>query len=162
MTDRTLRRDIERLRELGYRIDATRGSSGGYRLAAGNRMPPLLLTDDETVTIAIGLRLAATQGIAGAEETTVGALAKLEQVLPPALRERVNAVAAAVSPQSPRGGPVSPELLGQLALACRDHEQVRFAYRAADGTRSERRVEPAGLAAVQRSWFLVCFDLDRD
>src|SRR4029079_18367567 len=100
----------------------------------GNRMPPLLRTDDETVTIAIGLRLAATQGIAGAEETTVGALAKLEQVLPPALRELLTAVAAPVSPQSPRGAPVSPELLGQLALACRDHEQVRFAYRAADGT----------------------------
>lgn len=162
VTGRTLRRDIDRLRELGYRVEATRGSAGGYRLEAGAELPPLLLTDDEAVTMAVGLRVAATQGIADGEQTTLSALAKFEQVLPAALRQRVNALAVAVQSLTPRGDPISAELLGQLALACRDHERIRFSYVAADGAASQRVVEPHSLVAAGRTWFLVCWDLRRD
>lgn len=162
VTGRTLRRDVERLRELGYRIDATRGSAGGYRLVAGSRLPPLLLNDDEAVTIAIGLRTAATQGIVDGEQTSLSALAKFEQVLPSGLRERVNALVDYVRPQTSRTEPVSSELLGQLALACRDHERVRFHYVSVNAVESSRRVDPHSLVAADRHWFLVCWDLDRD
>lgn len=162
VTGRTLRRDIDRLRELGYRIEATRGVAGGYRLAAGSELPPLLLSDDEAVALAIGLRLAATQGLVDGELTSLTALAKFEQVLPSALRQRVNALAASVQSATPRGGPISPELLGQLALACRDRERVRFGYSAADGAESTRLVEPHSLVTAERNWFLLCWDLNRN
>ncbi|MEF2976064.1 helix-turn-helix transcriptional regulator [Subtercola sp. YIM 133946] len=162
VTGRTLRRDIERLRELGYRVVAERGAQGGYRLEAGSQLPPLLLTNDEAVTMAIGLRLAAAQGLVDGALTTQTALAKFEQVLPSAVRERVNALAATISPETPRGAPVAGELLGQLALACRDRERIRFAYTAGDGTESARVVEPHSLVAARRSWFLVAWDLQRD
>ena len=162
ITTRTLRRQIDGLRELGYEIASTPGAGGGYRLTAGNRMPPLLLTDEESVAVAVGLRIVATTGIADAESTTLSALAKFEQVLPPALRERVNAIGLSVEPQAPRGGFVSSELLGALALACRDHERIRFRYTAADGAETRRLVEPHSLVAADRKWFLVSWDLDRD
>jgi predicted DNA-binding transcriptional regulator YafY len=162
VTERTLRRDIERLRELGYRVAAERGVLGGYRLEAGSQLPPLLLSNDEAVTMAIGLRLAATQGLVDGALTTQTALAKFEQVLPAAVRERVNALAATIIPETPRGRPVAGELLGQLALACRDHERIRFAYVAGDGAETSRVVEPHSLVATRRSWFLVCYDLQRD
>jgi predicted DNA-binding transcriptional regulator YafY len=162
VTERTLRRDVDRVRELGYRIDSVRGPLGGYRLEAGSQLPPLLLTDDEAVTMAIGLRVAATQGLVDGELTTQTALAKFEQVLPSALRHRVAAIASHLQPQTPRGTPVSQELLGQLALACRDSERVRFHYVAADGSETDRVVEPQALVAATRDWFLVCWDLQRD
>jgi len=163
VTGRTLRRDIERLRELGYRVEATRGSAGGYRLEAGAALPPLLLSDDEAVVMAIGLRLAAAQGLVDGEMTTLSALAKFEQVLPSALRQRVNALAASVQTNSfsPRTAAVSPDLLGQLALACRDHERIRFRYIAGDGEETDRTVEPHSLVARDRVWFFVCWDLRR-
>ena len=142
VTPRTLRRDVERLRDLGYRVESVPGAGGGYRLEAGAALPPLLLTDDEAVTMAIGLRVAATQGLADGATTTLTALAKLEQVLPGPLRQRVNALAAAVQPSAPNQPAVSPELLGQLALACRDHERIRFAYTSALGEATDRQVEP--------------------
>lgn len=161
VTERTLRRDIERLRELGYRVEAERGAVGGYRLEAGSQLPPLLLTDDEAVTMAIGLRVAATQGLVDGEQTTLSALAKFEQVLPSALRRRVNALAQHVRSVTPRGVPVSTGMLGRIALACRDHERIRFHYVAASGAATDRVVEPHSLVAAERNWFLVAWDLAR-
>src|SRR5690606_9593822 len=127
VTQRTVRRDVDRLRELGYRIESTSGATGGYRLDAGGAVPPLLLTDEEAVAMAIGLRVAASQRLVAGPETTLTALAKLEQVLPAPLRRRVNALAETVQPAGlTAGAPVSSDVLGELALACRDHERVRF------------------------------------
>ena len=163
VTERTVRRDVERLRELGYRIESAPGATGGYRLEAGSAVPPLLLTDDEAVAMAIGLRVAAEQRLIGGPETTLTALAKLEQVLPAALRRRVNALADAVQPAGIRtGAAVSPAVLGELALAVRDHERVRFSYTSATGAVTSRRVEPHALAPADRHWYLLCWDLDRD
>ena len=127
VSERTLRRDVERLRDLGYRIESAPGADGGYRLEAGSAVPPLLLTDEEAVTMAVGLRLAAIQRLTGGPETSLSALAKLEQVLPARLRRRVNALAGFLQPTGPDGPLVSPEDLGEIALACRDRERMRFA-----------------------------------
>lgn len=162
VTTRTLRRDVDRLRDLGYRVESVPGAAGGYRLEAGSAMPPLLLTDEEAVTMAIGLRVAATQGLTHGADTTLTALAKLEQVLPPALRQRVNALGGYVQPARTTGPPVSAELLGQLAMACRDQERIRFAYVAATGAGSRRLVEPHSLVVAERAWFLVGWDVERD
>jgi predicted DNA-binding transcriptional regulator YafY len=161
ITDRTLRRDVERVRELGYRVEAVRGPLGGYRLEAGGQLPPLLLTDDEAVTMAIGLRVAAQYGLVDGELTTQTALAKFEQVLPSALRRRVNALATSVQAETPRSPTVSQELLGELALACRDLERIRFSYEDGRGDRTERVVEPNALVSASRNWFLVGWDLRR-
>lgn len=163
VTARTVRRDVDRLRELGYRIESAPGAAGGYRLEAGSAVPPLLLTDDEAVAMAIGLRVAASARLISGPETTITALAKLEQVLPAALRRRVSALADSVQPAGLNAGAVvSTEVLGELALACRDHERVRFAYTSALGEMSARRVEPHALAPAERHWYLLCWDLDRD
>lgn len=163
VTERTVRRDVDRLRELGYRVESTPGAAGGYRLEAGSAVPPLLLTDDEAVTMAIGLRVAATQQLVGGAEVTLTALAKLEQVLPSALRQRVNALAAAVQPPRIGDAPVvSPVVLGEIALATRDHERLRMRYVDGAGAETVRRVEPHALAPSGRKWFLLCWDLDRD
>ncbi len=162
VTPRTLRRDVDRLRELGYAIVAERGAAGGYRLEAGERLPPLLLSDDEAVAVAVGLRVAATRGLIDGEHTTLAALAKFEQVLPPTVRERVNALGRFVEAGAPRDHGVSPEMLGQLALACRDRERVRFRYTARDGTDSERVAEPSSLVVAERAWYLVAWDVRRE
>lgn len=163
VTERTVRRDVERLRELGYRIESAPGVAGGYRLEAGSAVPPLLLTDEEAVAMAIGLRVAAAQRLVGGPETALTALAKLEQVLPAPLRRRVTALADAVQPAGIRTGEaVSTEVLGELALACRDHERVRFTYTAASGDVSKRRVEPYTLAPADRHWYLLCWDVERE
>lgn len=162
VTERTVRRDIDGLRELGYRIESTPGVLGGYRLEAGSTVPPLLLDDDEAVAIAVGLRVAAAQRLVGGPDTTISALAKLEQVLPAALRRQVSALATAMTPSAPgQGAPVEAALLGELGLACRDNERLRFSYTALDGTVSARRVEPHALAPAARNWYLVAWDLDR-
>ncbi|WP_035845177.1 helix-turn-helix transcriptional regulator [Kitasatospora azatica] len=159
---RTIRRDIERLRELGYPVQASMGAIGGYRLAAGKAMPPLLLEDEEAVAIAVGLRTAAGSAVSGIEEASVRALAKLEQVLPSRLRRRVSALGAATVPL-PGGGPgVDPELLAVLAGAVAGPERLRFGYQAGDGARSRRLVEPHRLVATGRRWYLVAFDNDRE
>jgi predicted DNA-binding transcriptional regulator YafY len=161
---RTLRRDVDRLRELGYPVDATPGVSGGYRLAAGSHLPPLLLEDDEAVAIAVGLRAAAGASIAGIEETALRAMAKLEQVLPDRLRRRVTAVHGNVSQLrwNVEGPTVDSEALAVLAQACRDHEQVRFDYQRRDGEDSRRLVEPHQLVSVGRRWYVAAWDVRRD
>jgi predicted DNA-binding transcriptional regulator YafY len=136
VSPRTVRRDVERLRNLGYPVRATLGAAGGYGLEAGAAMPPLLLDDEEAVAIAVGLRAATGGAVEGIGEASVRALAKLEQVLPARLRRRVSALHAATTPLSgpPAGPALDPATLTALAAACRDHERVRFAYRdAGDG-----------------------------
>ena len=162
VTDRTVRRDIDRLRELGYPVDATTGTAGGYRLASGRDLPPLLLEDDEAVAIAVGLRTASS-GVHGVAEAAVRALAKLEQVLPARLRAQVAAVGAATVAM-PEGTVASadPETVAVLAIACRDHELVSFDYRRRDGTSSHRRVEPHSLVTAYRRWLLLAFDPQAD
>lgn len=161
---RTLRRDVERLRDLGYDVDATPGVAGGYRLAAGATLPPLLLDDEEAVAIAVGLRSAAGASIEGIEETSVRAMAKLEQVLPDRLRRRVAALdEQVVSLRWTDDGPrVDPEDLALLSLTCRDHEQAQFDYVARDAEPTRRLVEPHRLVSAGRRWYLVAFDLRRD
>ncbi len=163
VSERTVRRDVERLRDLGYPVHATRGTDGGYRLGAGAAMPPLLLDDDEAVAVTVGLRTAARSPITGIEETSLRALAKLEQVLPPRLRHRVSALAdytVPIPPDSPAPA-VDPTVLTTLAAACRDHERLRFDYRAHDGTSTVRSTEPHRLVTWGRKWYLVAWDTDR-
>jgi predicted DNA-binding transcriptional regulator YafY len=164
VSSRTLRRDVDRLRELGYPVDATPGVAGGYRLTAGAHMPPLVLDDDEAVAMAVGLRAAAGTSVAGIEDTALRAMAKLEQVLPDRLRRRVKAVHGNVSQLRWGGdGPtVDAEALAVLAQACRDHEQVRFDYQRRDGEDSRRLVEPHQLVSSGRRWYLAAWDVRRD
>jgi predicted DNA-binding transcriptional regulator YafY len=159
---RTIRRDVERLRELGYPVESLTGPAGGYRLRAGTAMPPLLLDDEEAIAIAVGLRTAARASVTGIEETAVRALVKLEQVLPAHLRRRVSGLGAATI-AAPVGGPtVDPQHLTTIAAACRDRERLRFAYRSRDGTHSRREVEPHTLVNLGRRWYLVAWDRQRD
>ncbi|MEW2526307.1 transcriptional regulator [Streptomyces sp. NPDC047071] len=164
VTLRTIRRDIDRLRGLGYPVQGTTGTAGGYRLTSGADVPPLLLDDDEAVAIAVALRTA-TRGVARIEETAVRALAKLEQVLPVRLRHQVTTIQAAAAPLPvPWGtGPTAdPTVLATLAAACRDHEIVTFTYRTSGGETGPRRVEPHALVAADPVWYFVAHDIDRD
>ena len=162
VSGRTIRRDIERLRQLGYPVESLTGRAGGYRLSAGSAMPPLLLDDEEAIAIAVGLRTAARASVTGIEETAVRALVKLEQVLPAHLRRRVGALGAATF-TLPSGGPtVDPQHLTVIATACRDCERVRFAYRSREGTDSRREVEPHALLNRGRRWYLVAWDRGRE
>lgn len=163
---RTLRRDVDRLREIGYPVDASRGVDGGYTLAPGAALPPLVLDDDEAVALAVGLQAAATGPVAGMAETSVRVLAKLVQVMPVRLRRRVEALRAVTVPAGvapPPGGvdAVDPAVLTAVALACRDTERIGFGYTPADRERTERAVEPHRLVALGRRWYLVGWDLDR-
>ncbi|WP_194408613.1 helix-turn-helix transcriptional regulator [Microbacterium cremeum] len=163
VTERTVRRDVDRLRELGYPVDATTGKYGGYRLATGAHVPPLLLDDDEAVAVAIGLRYAATTAISGIEETSLRSLMKIEQFLPHRLRRRVSALHGSVTsmPWPSDDHVVDPDALSVLAAACRDHENVRFDYRRQDGEHSRRLVQPHQLVTVSRRWYLVAWDHHR-
>ncbi|WP_329119510.1 helix-turn-helix transcriptional regulator [Streptomyces sp. NBC_01353] len=160
---RTIRRDIDRLRELGYPVEATKGAVGGYRLVAGAAMPPLLLDDEEAVAIAVGLRAGAGHAIEGVEEASVRALAKLEQVLPSRLRHRVSTLQNATIPLTRGdGATVAPSTLTALAGAVTGQERLRFGYRAGDGTESRRLVEPYRLVSTGHRWYLVAYDLERE
>ena len=159
---RTIRRDVDRLRELGYPVESLAGPAGGYRLRAGTAMPPLLLDDEEAIAIAVGLSTAARASVTGIEETAVRALVKLEQVLPAHLRRRVRALGSATV-ALPVGGPtVDPQHLTVIAAACRDSERLRFAYRSREGANSRREVEPHSLVNVGRRWYLVAWDRQRE
>jgi predicted DNA-binding transcriptional regulator YafY len=159
---RTIRRDVEKLRSLGYPIEAAPGVAGGYRLGAGGELPPLLLDDAEAVAVAVGLRTAATGSISGIEETSVRALAKLEQVLPSRLRRRVKALGDATSALGVEGPLIDADMLATLASACRDWTRLRFTYVARDERTSKRRAEPSALVHSGYRWYLVAYDLDRD
>ncbi len=159
---RTIRRDVEKLRSLGYPIEAAPGVAGGYRLGAGGELPPLLLDDAEAVAVAVGLRTAATGSIAGIEETSVRALAKLEQVLPSRLRRRVSALGGATSALVVDGPRVDADLLATIAGACRDTTRLRFSYVAKDDRVTQRHTEPNAVVHSGWRWYLVAFDLDRD
>lgn len=160
---RTVRRDIDRLRELGYPVRAARGAEGGYRLVAGKALPPLVLDDEEAVAIAVGLRAGAGHAVEGIEEASVRALAKLEQVLPGRLRHRVNVLQAATVPLTSGDGPtIATETLTVMASAVAGSERLRFGYRSGDGSESRRLTEPYRLVSTGRRWYLVAFDMERD
>jgi predicted DNA-binding transcriptional regulator YafY len=157
-----VRNDVERLRRLGYPVEATRGAAGGYRLGAGAAMPPLLLDDDEAVAVVVGLRAAAGRAVEGLDEAAPRALAKLTQVLPPRLRGRVSALGAATVPLAEwYPAAVDPETLTALAAAIARREALRLTYSAPGGQESRRRVEPHRLVSWGRRWYLVAFDDQR-
>lgn len=162
VSGRTVRRDMERLRSLGYPVESLTGPAGGYRLAAGTAMPPLLLDEDEAIAIAVGLGTAARASVTGIEETAIRALVKLEQVLPAHLRRRVAAIGSAtVAPMAP-GPTVDPAHLTTIAAAVRDSECIRFGYRSRDGSHSRREVEPHALVNLGRRWYLAAWDRGRE
>src|SRR5512143_1254896 len=163
VSSRTIRNDIERLRDLGYPVHATRGSVGGYRLEAGASMPPLLLDDDEAVAVAIGLGAATRGEVTGIEETSLRALAKLEQVLPPRLRRQVSTLQRmTLHVRRRRSGPsVDPAMLAELARLSREHFGVWFDYSDRHDTASKRRAEPYRIVNAGQRWYLVAWDLDR-
>ncbi len=160
---RTLRRDVDRLRELGYTVDAVRGAAGGYQLRAGGSLPPLLLEDEEAVAIAVGLRTAAAGAVAGMDDWSVQALSKVLSLMPPRLRRQMDAVASQTESPGPwEGAPVfDAAVLTTLAQACRDSELLRFDYAAREAEVTHRRVEPLRLVSLGRRWYLVAWDRDR-
>jgi predicted DNA-binding transcriptional regulator YafY len=162
VTTRTVRNDVERLRILGYRIDSSTGTAGGYRLGAGRALPPLVLDDDEAVAVAVGLRAAAAGSVTGIEDTSLRALTKLEQTLPPRLRGRIDALRAATVSAAGGGPTVDAEVLTTIAGAVRDQLRLRFDYTGRGGTGSVRTVEPHRLVYTGRRWYLLAWDIDRD
>ena len=162
VTTRTIRTDMDRLRRLGYPVGARPGVAGGYRLGTEGVMPPLLLDDEEVVAVAVGLRTAASSSIAGIEETSVRALAKLQQVLPSRLRHRISAFQSSTVPMPSQGPRVDPDVLTVIASACRDHDRLRFDYRDHSGAATRRTTEPHRLVSDRRRWYLVAWDIDRD
>lgn len=162
VTDRSVRRDVERLRSLGYPVRATAGVGGGYQLGAGARMPPLLLDDQEAMATALSLRLAAGGTVAGAEEAALRALTKLDQMMPPRLRAEVRALHSATGALTGPAAQVSAEVLLTLARACREAVRVRFRYAARDGGQTNRTVEPVQMITTGQRWYLMAYDVDRD
>lgn len=163
VSPRTVRRDVDRLRELGYTVDAVRGAAGGYQLRAGGSLPPLLLEDEEAVAIAVGLRTAAVAAVAGMDDWSVQALSKVLSLMPPRLRRQMDAVASHTESPGPwEGAPVfDAGVLTTLAQACRDSELLRFDYAAREAEVTHRRVEPLRLVSLGRRWYLVAWDRDR-
>ncbi|GAA2203890.1 YafY family protein [Nonomuraea monospora] len=164
VSPRTLRRDVDRLRELGYPVEAQRGVDGGYQLAAGAALPPLVIDDEEAVALTVGLQAAAQNPVEGIAESSVRVLAKVVQVMPVRLRRRIDAlramtVSAGWDGQTRAG--VDPSVLTTIAVACRDNERLRFSYTAADGRHTERHTEPHRLVSLGRRWYLVAYDLER-
>lgn len=163
VTTRSVRRDIERLRDLGYPVHASKGHGGGYQLGAGAALPPLLLDPDEAVAMAVCLRLAAGGTVAGVGESALRALSKLDQVMPSKLRSQVAAVhESTVTLMAPSSDtPVEPDVLMTLARACRDHEHVAAGYVDIRGNATRRRLEPYQLVTTGRRWYLLAFDRDK-
>ena len=162
VTTRSIRRDVERLRSLGYPVYAAQGVGGGYQLGRGRGLPPLLLDDAEAVAVAVSLRMAAGGTVSGASEAALRTLAKLDQVMPPRLRSEVRAIHEATQTLESGQLMVDGDSLLTLARAVRDTVRVRFAYESRDGAATSRTVEPVGLVAADRRWYLMAFDVDRD
>lgn len=162
ITERSVRRDVEKLRSLGYPIHADAGVGGGYRLGAGKELPPLPLEDDEAVAVAVGLRAAATGPVKGLEAASLRALAKLEQVLPKRLRRRVNALEAVSVRLGDTAPRVDAETLAVIASACRDAELLDVAYASASGEETHRTLEPYRLVHTSSRWYLVAWDLEKE
>ena len=164
VTPRTVRRYIERLRELGYPVHASLGTGGGYRLAAGASVPPLLLDDEQAVAVAVGLRVGAVSPVAGLDEASLRALDLVERLLPTRLRHRVTTLAAAVVAMPPRDAgtaEVTVEVLTAVSTAIQNAESLRFDYVDHHGTATRRVVEPHRLVAWGRRWYLVGWDVQR-
>lgn len=161
VTVRTVRRDIDRLRDLGYAVDSERGHLGGYRLAQGRALPPLVLADDEAVALALALRTAASGPLAGTGDAALRALGKLEATLPGRLRTRVDGLRQAISVAEPLGSTVSANDLVLVAEAVRATQRLRFSYRSGSGEESARWVEPYRLLSYGRRWYLSAWDVDR-
>jgi predicted DNA-binding transcriptional regulator YafY len=161
ITARTLRRDVDRLRSLGYPVQSTSGTAGGYQLGAGATLPPLLLDDEEAVAVVLGLQTSASGAVSGIEEASMRALTKLEQMLPSRLRHRVAALHAFILPLGSRGPTVDAERLSAIAGACRDQQGIRFSYHNRTGAPSTRSVEPHRLVHTGYRWYLVAWDLAR-
>lgn len=162
VTTRTVRRDIDKLREMDYPVHASKGIAGGYRLGAGTQLPPLILDDDETVAVAIALRTATASSVVGIGENALRALIKLEQVLPSRLRGRVSAVKVTQIQSPDFGIVVDPAVLTAVGAASRDGLSVHFTYRGFDGGEREREVEPHELVAWGPRWYLVAWDVASD
>lgn len=162
ITSRTLRRDVDKLRSLGYPIHSASGTDGGYQMGAGTTMPPLLLDDDEAVAVSLGLRLAASGNVEGVEEASMRALSKIEQILPSRLARRVAALQSAIVVPGRSDSAVDARILSAIAGACRDLESLRFRYRDHGGAVSARSVEPHRLVNTGRRWYLVAWDRGRE
>lgn len=162
ITPRTLRRDVDKLRSLGYPVNAASGHAGGYQLGAGAVLPPLLLEDDEAIAVTLGLRTATAGTVAGMEESAVRALAKLEQVLPAHLRRRVHALGSSVVSLYHAAPSVDPALLIEIASACRALTELRFRYADGQSRTTDRTVEPHGLVHTGARWYLVAWDVGRE
>lgn len=161
VSERTVRRDIDRLRELGYPVLANTGPAGGYQLAPGKTMPPLVLDEEEAMAIALSLTTAAGGTVSGIAEAAVRALAKMAQTLPPRVRDRINQVQATVTPVLHSWVTVDAMTIAQVAQSCRDHERIRFSYNDRLGAATERNVEPHQLVLIDSRWYLVGYDRDR-
>jgi predicted DNA-binding transcriptional regulator YafY len=162
VTERTVRRDVARLRDLGYGIESDAGPWGGYRLAAGSAMPPLNLDDDEALAVAVALREAALRGVLGSDQAALSALFKLQRLLPRRVADRLSQFADAFV-HTPQGtpDPVSSAVLLELASACRHQQRLRLAYQDRDGRHSTREVDPFRLVRTANRWYLVALDVDR-
>lgn len=159
---RTLRRDIDRLRQLGYPVQASSGVAGGYAFRAGQALPPLLLDDEEALAVSIALRTATAGAVGGIEEPALRALVKLEQAMPARLRKRVDALRAAILPLTHTGPVVEASVLATLALACRDQLRTEFQYQDSQGRSAQRSVEPQGVVHTGQRWYLVAWDRVRN
>jgi predicted DNA-binding transcriptional regulator YafY len=163
VSERTVRRDIDRLRQLGYPVDAGPGTDGGYRLAVGTHVPPLMFDDDEAIALAVGLRSAAVSAIDGIQDASVALVGKLDLILPDRLKRQIEGFRTSVSMMShaPSNLSVSADVLAVLSQGCRDAEEVRFDYARRDGEESRRLVQPHQLVAAGRRWYLVAWDVRR-
>lgn len=162
VTTRTVRRDVDRLRQMGYPVLTSAGHGGGYQLGAGRALPPLLLSSTEATAVAVGLRLAAASGLDGLDEEALRALAALDRILPAAVRAEVGAVTSALGVISRDAPGTRSEVLMALATAVRDGVRVRLDYERADGERFERRIEPYRVLSMEGRWYLFAWDLDRE